>query len=230
MITPEYVRLMSAYAVWQNGSLVEAAQGLDDEARRADRGAFFRSIHGTLEHLLWADQLWLHRLAGTPAPASPGIPGSVSQYGDWSAYVAARREMDGRLTAWGERVRRDELEGMLAWHSGALGRDVTRPRAALVIQLFNHGTHHRGQVHAMLTAAGARPGDTDVPFMPQSLWPWPGGPPAGTGNDSHDRHDRKAPGDPAPADRNDERPRVPDRGLRRRIAPGGGRRGHPGPE
>jgi uncharacterized damage-inducible protein DinB len=173
VIGPEYVRLMAAYATWQNGSLCDAAGALTDAERRADRGAFFRSIHGTLEHLLWADQLWLHRLAGTPAPRAAGIPDSVTQYDDWAAYVVARRETDARLRAWGERVEAPELEGLLSWHSGAIGREVTRPRWALAVQLFNHGTHHRGQVHAMLTAAGARPADTDVPFLPSEFYPWP---------------------------------------------------------
>ena len=66
-----------------------------------------------------------------------------------------------------------DLNGSLGWYSGAVQADIVRPRWALVIQLFNPGTHHRGQVHGMLTAAGARPGDTDVPFMPDEDYPWP---------------------------------------------------------
>jgi uncharacterized damage-inducible protein DinB len=50
--------------------------------------------------------------------------------------------------------------------------EISRPRWALVVQLFNHGTHHRGQVHAMLTAAGARPEDTDVPFLSATHYEW----------------------------------------------------------
>jgi uncharacterized damage-inducible protein DinB len=56
--------------------------------------------------------------------------------------------------------------GDLGWFSGAMGREVTKPKALLVLHMFNHQTHHRGQIHAMLTTAGARPGDTDIPFMP----------------------------------------------------------------
>jgi len=60
----------------------------------------------------------------------------------------------------------------LSWYSGAIQAEVRRPRWVLAIQLFNHGTHHRGQVHAMLTAAGAKPDDTDVPFLDSELYPW----------------------------------------------------------
>lgn len=173
MISTEYVRLMAAYTGWQNQSVFDAASELSDSARREDRGAFFGSIHRTLNHLLWGDQLWLHRLAGTPAPESGDIPGSVKQYEAWTALKAARTDTDQAIRIWAGKVRDADLDGNLSWYSGAIQAEVTRPRWALVIQLFNHGTHHRGQVHAMLTAAGARPDDTDVPFMNSADYPWP---------------------------------------------------------
>ena len=77
MISPAYVRLMAAYTTWQNESIYGAADGLSDAERRIDRGAFFGSIHATLNHVLWGDQLWLHRLAGTPAPVMSDIPASI---------------------------------------------------------------------------------------------------------------------------------------------------------
>jgi len=174
VITSEYVRLMAAYTRWQNNSIYGAADGLTDSERKAPRGAFFGSIHATLNHLLWADQLWLHRLAGTPAPASPDIPGSVRQFEDWGTLKINRQATDEAVVDWSKRVTEADLEGTFSWFSGAIQAEVVRPRRVLVIQLFNHGTHHRGQVHAMLTAAGARPDDTDVPFMPSAEFPWPG--------------------------------------------------------
>jgi uncharacterized damage-inducible protein DinB len=173
VISPEYVRLMAAYTNWQNGNLFDAADMLSDAARRVDRGAFFGSIHETLNHLLWGDQLWLHRLAGTPPPRSPDITGSTSQHADWISLCTDRLKTDGEILRWAERVSEPDLLGELGWYSGAIQAEVVRPRWALVIQLFNHGTHHRGQVHGMLTAAGANPGDTDVPFMPESSYRWP---------------------------------------------------------
>ena len=174
MITPEYVRLMAAYTRWQNGSIYAAADSLTDGARRQERGAFFGSIHATLNHLLWGDQLWMHRLAGTPAPSSPDIPGSVRQFDHWETLKAERLRTDESMLSWSKRVTADDLAGTFSWFSGAIQAEVVRPRQALVIQLFNHGTHHRGQVHAMLTAAGAAPDDTDVPFMSSPDYPWPG--------------------------------------------------------
>lgn len=173
MISTDYVRLMAAYTGWQNRSIYEAADVLSDEARREDRGSFFRSIHATLNHLLWGDRLWLHRLCGTPAPNQHDIPGSVNLVPDWSALLDARKETDRAILDWARVVTEGDLEGELSWFSGAIQAEVRRPLWTLVIQLFNHGTHHRGQVHAMLTAAGAKPDDTDVPFMPNADFSWP---------------------------------------------------------
>ena len=172
MISAEYIRLMAAYTQWQNQSIYGTASTLPDAARLEDRGAFFGSIHRTLNHLLWGDQLWLHRLARTPAPKSPDIPGSTEQHVDWDALRTAREETDRRMLDWSKQVSASDLAGELSWFSGAIQTEVSRPRWALVVQLFNHGTHHRGQVHAMLTAAGAQPADTDVPFMNSTEYPW----------------------------------------------------------
>ena len=166
MVDGEYVRLMARYGAWQNEALAGAADGLDEAARRAGRGAFFGSIAGTLNHLLWGDGIWLHRFAGTPKPQAASIADSVGETADWAAYRAARRETDAAIGAWAEGLDDDWLAGDLVWWSGAAGREVRKPKAGLVMHFFNHGTHHRGQVHAMLTAAGARPGDTDLFLMP----------------------------------------------------------------
>ncbi len=166
MITPAYVRRMAAYNRWQNDSLYTAADGLSPAARELDRGAFFRSIHGTLAHLLWGDSIWMSRFDDWEAP-EVSIPDSALFVIGWEELKAARLEADTRILDWAARVQAADLQGELSWLSAAMGREVTRPRALLVMQLFNHQTHHRGQVHAMLTAAGARPQDTDLPFMPE---------------------------------------------------------------
>jgi uncharacterized damage-inducible protein DinB len=174
MISTDYVALMAAYSGWQNQSIYGAADRLSHEARLAERGAFFGSIFATLNHLLWGDQLWLHRLAGTEPPVKSDIPGSVSSTPDWPALKADRFATDAVMLEWSERVTDRDLRGTFSWHSGAINAEVHRPRWALVVQLFNHGTHHRGQVHAMLTAAGGKPDATDVPFMPDEHFFWPG--------------------------------------------------------
>jgi len=165
MISADYIRLMARYNRWQNESISAAADGLSDEARRLDRGAFFRSIHETLCHLLWGDKIWLSRFTDYPAPDG-GIPSSTALHIDWAPLRADRCETDEAIANWAAALRDEDLEGDLTWYSGAAGKDLTRPRAVLAAHMFNHQTHHRGQVHAMLTAAGAKPDDTDIPFMP----------------------------------------------------------------
>lgn len=165
MIDPGYVLLMARYNRWQNRNLLAAADGLDDAARRRDRGAFFRSIHETLSHLAWADAMWLHRLDGAPRPAGR-LADSPAAHPDWAGLTAARAALDAAIVGWAGRVTPELLASELVWYSGALGRQMRSPFASTVAHVFNHQTHHRGQVHAMLTAAGARPGDTDLIIMP----------------------------------------------------------------
>ena len=162
MITPEYVQMMARYNQWQNRSLYGAADTLDDAARRMDRGAFFGSIHDTLAHILWGDTLWMSRFDGWEPPTDKA--GMV--IADWEGLKQARKAADARLIDWGGRVQPDDLKGDLSWSSAVMNREFKKSRALLVMQLFNHQTHHRGQVHAMLTAAGTKPEDTDLPFMP----------------------------------------------------------------
>jgi uncharacterized damage-inducible protein DinB len=165
LVNGDFVRLMARYNRWQNTSIYAAADSLPEDARRLDRGAFFRSIEGTLNHLIWGDSVWLHRFAGTPAPQS-GIKTSSELFADWADLKAARAALDASILGWADALDPAWLAGNHTWFSGIEGRELTRPRALLVTHFFNHQTHHRGQVHAMLTAAGARPDDTDLMIMP----------------------------------------------------------------
>lgn len=161
MIDKGFVKTMARYNRWQNESLYGAADTLGDEARRLDRGAFFRSIHGTFCHLLWADRMWLSRLAGTPKPSVPGTESS-RMIEAWDELVAERRVTDALIGDWAAGLTPEWLAEDLTWVSGISRRELTRPKALLVMHFFNHQTHHRGQIHAMLTAAGAKPDDTDL--------------------------------------------------------------------
>jgi uncharacterized damage-inducible protein DinB len=164
MITPDYVRTMAAYNRWQNGNLYGAADGLSDADRKTPRAAFFGSIHATLNHLLWGDQVWMHRFAGFPKPGAPNIPASVAMFESWGDLKRERAAFDQAITDWAERIDPEWLAGDLVWFSGSTGREMRQPRWLLVTHMFNHQTHHRGQVHCMLTQAGAKPGTTDLPF------------------------------------------------------------------
>ena len=163
MIDPAYVRTMARYNRWQNASLYAAADSLSDEARRQDRGAFFKSIHATLSHLLWADTMWMSRFSDVARPSTT-LADSGFFVDDWATLERERAVMDERIAAWAERVDAAALAGELKWRS-SIGTDVVKLRRLAVAHFFNHQTHHRGQVHAMLTAAGARPQDTDLIMM-----------------------------------------------------------------
>ncbi len=161
MIAPAYAQTMAAYDGELNRRLYAAAARLSDAARRSDGGAFFGSIHATLSHLLWADRMWMSRLAGWPRPAET-LATSTAMAGDFAELRAAREAADAGIADWAAALSQHWIDGGLTWHSGALGRDMTMPRATIVMHLFNHQTHHRGQVHALLTRAGERTGDTDL--------------------------------------------------------------------
>lgn len=167
MISPAHVQVMARYNRWQNRSIYAAADTLPDRERRSTRGAFFGSIHNTLNHLLWGDRMWMHRLAGWPAPNPKNIRESTSYFEDWDALKHERQDCDDAIIAWADGLVPSMLEGELGWFSGAVGREVAKPKWLLVTHLFNHQTHHRGQVHCLLTQLGAKPQDTDLPFMPE---------------------------------------------------------------
>lgn len=166
MITTDLVKTLSAYNRWQNSSLYAAADTLSDEARQRDRGAFWGSIEGTLNHILWGDRLWLSRLGGGVPPGARSMPETVREGGSWDSLKLAREAQDASICAWADAVEQSHLDSSYTYVSAAIGKEFTQNVGLLTIHMFNHQTHHRGQVHAMLTAAGTRPEDTDIPFMP----------------------------------------------------------------
>jgi len=168
MISAEYCRLLARYNRWQNTSLITAADGLTDAQRWLDRGAFFNSIAATLNHLYWADALMLERIRGNERPQD-SITHSLTDPSDWAAFKDLRNARDAEIDRWAQRLADADLHGSIAWYPPDGSDRVEMNKALCVIQLFNHQTHHRGQVHAMLTAAGAAPDPTDIPALPQHM-------------------------------------------------------------
>lgn len=161
MIDTTFVATLAAYNAEMNRRLYAAALRLSDDERRRDRGAFWGTIHGTLCHLLWGDRMWMARFDGWEPPATP-LAGSAALIADFDALHAARVAADAGIADWAARVSPSWLSGRLTWYSGAAGREINAPVALLVTHFFNHQTHHRGQAHALITAAGERTGDTDL--------------------------------------------------------------------
>ncbi|MCA1299955.1 DinB family protein [Stappia indica] len=156
------IRAMALYNRWMNDRLYALCADLDDDARKADRGAFFGSIHATLDHILLGDRVWMGRFTGRSYQV---VPIGTELYADFDALRVARAEMDTDILAFAEGLTSDWLAGDLTWTSGLDGISRTRPCWLLVTHLFNHQTHHRGQVTTLLSQLGIDPGPTDLPWM-----------------------------------------------------------------
>lgn len=170
MITPDYCLTMARYNAWQNRQLREIFETLDRATLEEQRGAFFGSILGTANHLLWGDRIWMSRLGLGEAPGV-GVGASTGLTGSGGAWAVERFRTDGRLLLWAEKLRSLDLVGNITWYSGAAERWMSKPRSVLIAHMFNHQTHHRGQIHAMLTAAGVAAPLTDLFLMPED-GPW----------------------------------------------------------
>jgi uncharacterized damage-inducible protein DinB len=158
----DHLPLMARFNAWVNDRLYETVAGVPEAAYREDRGAFFGSIHHTLNHLLAVDRLWTGRIEGVDR----GVR-ALDQvlYDDFAGLRAARAEEDARLIALVDRLGADGL-GATVTYRRILGSGEQHTRCDLIlITLFNHQTHHRGQVHAMLTRAGVTPPPWDVIYF-----------------------------------------------------------------
>ena len=157
------LRLAAAYNRWANVQIFDACARLSDADYRRDLGAFFRSVHGTLNHLLLGDRLWLGRLQGS-APAFTAL--DTELHTDFAALRAARAETDDAICAAVEAIDGAALSQMLHFTSLVTGRAMRLPRWVAWTQMFNHQIHHRGQVTALLTRLGVDYGDIDLIWMP----------------------------------------------------------------
>lgn len=169
MIEPDYIRTMARYNLWQNRNAFAAADTLDDAARDLDRGAFFGSIRHTLNHLYWGDRIWMSRFTPVVSPPQVEPTRSFEAFADWAGLRAARPVLDDEIVEWALSLEPSDLEGDLSWTSAMMKGGATRPRALCIVGFFNHQIHHRGQVHAMLTAAGCETEVTDLIAMPESV-------------------------------------------------------------
>jgi uncharacterized damage-inducible protein DinB len=158
-----YARGMAAYNRWMNERLYAVAATLSEEERQRDLGAFFHSLHGTLSHILLGDQSWMQRFRGEPVTMTG--PGELT-HPDFAALRAARAGMDDEIARWAEGLSDDFGAAPFPFHSVTYGRDRVIPGWAAVVHLFNHQTHHRGQVTTLLRQLGRDPGVTDFPWMP----------------------------------------------------------------
>jgi len=159
----DYAVAMAAYNAWMNDRLYALCAALPDDERKRDRGAFFASIHGTLNHLLLGDQAWMQRFSGESV--SMRAP-EEELFADFDALRGARRRLDGRIADWAAALPDDASDATFSFFSVTYNKHRTLPGWAPIVHFFNHQTHHRGQLTTLLSQLGIDPGVTDFPWMP----------------------------------------------------------------
>lgn len=166
MISTGHARTMARYNRWMNRNLYDCAARLTDAQRKEDVGAFFKSLHGTLNHLLLGDSVWMGRFTG---PLYVPKTGSLGEelHSDFAELRGAREAMDARIVAWTDALTDDELASELRYTSIANPAPRSIPMWLAVTHFFNHQTHHRGQVTTLLMQRGIDPGVTDLIWMPR---------------------------------------------------------------
>lgn len=168
MMSPDWLAALARYNRWMNDKLYGLAATLSDEARKRDMGAFFKSIHGTFNHLLLADRVWLARFTGASVPEGFMGPGGILSldqelYDDFEELRRERTRTDEALAAWVEALTPERLAAPLVFTRR--GQRQEAPLWWAVAHLFNHQTHHRGQVTTLFTQQGVDPGVTDLIAM-----------------------------------------------------------------
>lgn len=159
-----YVQTMAAYNRWMNERLYACCAQVPDETRKRDVGAFFRSIHGTLNHLLLADRIWLGRFLGRPYAVR-----SLDQelYADFDELRRERAATDTVIDEWVASLTEADLAGELSYTSITSPKPRRYPLWFAAAHFFNHQTHHRGQLTTLLMQQGTDPGLTDLIWLPQ---------------------------------------------------------------
>jgi uncharacterized damage-inducible protein DinB len=159
----EHFDQLAAYNRWANRRLYDDAASLTDAARKRSVGLFFSGVHGTLNHLLVADYIWMRRFTGD-GPQPERLDQILHE--DFSALRAAREREDERILAFVTGLQGYEREIAYQNSTGKTFRQAIGPA---LTHFFNHQAHHRGQVHAGLTIAGIRePASLDLLVLQRS--------------------------------------------------------------
>ncbi len=152
---------MARYHAWAGERLLAALDGVSDADYRADHGLFFRSLHGTLNHLLLADLIWYGRFTGTPFAAA-SLADEVEA--DRAALAARVRRQCARWPSLIEAADDAQLASRLRYPNMA-GVACDTPWAGTLLHVFNHGTHHRGQMSAVITRLGLPAPEMDYVYF-----------------------------------------------------------------
>lgn len=165
MYDRDMLTLMADHNRWMNEKLYAVCGRVPDEERKRDRGAFFRSIHGTFNHLLLVDRLWLGRITGVAYPIN-----SLDQelYADFVTLERERAETDAGISALVADVDPARLAEPVTYTSFVKQESVTLPLGLVLVHLFHHQTHHRGQITTLISQLGYDFGATDLIYLPEA--------------------------------------------------------------
>lgn len=155
----DYMPVMTRYNQWANGLIYDLAGSMPDDELRRDRKAFFGSIHATLNHLLLVDYLWTNRMQGKPNGYQ-----SLREilHDDLADLRAAQEKQDAWFIDYVDGLSAEDLEKVFVYKM-TVGEGESEVRIGhSLLTLFNHQTHHRGQITGMLTQAGVEAPDIDV--------------------------------------------------------------------
>jgi uncharacterized damage-inducible protein DinB len=163
-MTPEVCRAYARYNRWMNAKVYDTSAQLSDEERKRDRRGFLGSIHNVLNHILVADRIWLGRLHGQ-VPAAGFMADGIKSLdqelaSDFAELRRQRDSTDDALDAWAGTLTTESLSGTLRMFRRGAWSEV--PLWWVASQVFNHQTHHRGQITTLLFQAGHDPGVTDL--------------------------------------------------------------------
>ncbi|WP_213739999.1 DinB family protein [Bradyrhizobium sp. dw_411] len=159
MTLAAHYQMFGHYNAWANGRLYEAAAALSTEQYRADRGAFFKSVHGTLNHLLVTDRVWMHRFTG-----EGGAPDRLDAilFESFTELRAVREAEDQRIIDFVDRLDDGRIAGTIRYRRVSTPEQFEQQMAPALAHWFNHQTHHRGQVHAILTGLVGKAPELDL--------------------------------------------------------------------
>ena len=146
-----HFQMFADYNRWANDRTYQACAELTDDEYRSDTGAFFGSAHRTLNHLLTADRIWLRRMTG--AGDAPDALDAVL-FEEFAELRAARAAEDRRIIDFVETLDGQRIAGAFTYTPITNPKPITQPLGPVLSHVFNHQTHHRGQVHMILTSLG----------------------------------------------------------------------------
>ncbi|NDV86975.1 DUF664 domain-containing protein [Aurantimonas aggregata] len=151
--------MFAGYNRWCNERLHASAGTLSDDEFRADRGVFFKSMLGTLNHILAADRIWMRRFTGSgDAPTQL----DAILYDDREALRSARIAEDTRIVEWVAGLSEPDLAAAFSYETISSPQVMTQKLGPALLHMFNHQTHHRGQAHAILTGFGREAPSLDL--------------------------------------------------------------------